>query len=168
MPHGSMPNDIRNSQFAASKDGAMASLLVDEHIDPRIGQRLSRLGHSIETVRSFSKNKAGDGWPDEEVVKFAIKKSWMIVTANATDFMQLAKQYPHHPGIILCSPDHPWWQVAKRIDSEIREAGGNLFGQIMNLTARPSKSSKSRAPTADSASAKKKPASGPTKGRRRS
>jgi predicted nuclease of predicted toxin-antitoxin system len=115
----------------------MAVILTDEHIDPRICQQLSLLGHQIKTVRSYSVNKSGDAWSDEQIIRFAIKHGWITLTENASDFCQLAKQYPHHPGIILTDPDHLWSQAAKRIDKAIREAGGSLYGQVVNLTARP-------------------------------
>jgi hypothetical protein len=114
----------------------MAQFLADEHVDPRICADLRLVGHEVETVRGYSASKTGDGWPDEQVLKFAIDKKLAIITSNECDFCRLAKTYTWHYGIILVNPDHPPDQVAKRIDAAARSQS-SLRSTIIKLTASP-------------------------------
>lgn len=116
----------------------MADILADEHIDPRICADLRLLGHRVETVRSYSSSKSGDGWSDEEVLKFAIDHKFSVLTANESDFCQLAKKYGWHYGLIIINPDHPPRETAKRIDSAVRD-NSPIRSKIIKLTTPPKK-----------------------------
>lgn len=84
-------------------------LLLDEHHDPWVAERLRHLGHDVVAVTERDDLR---GRPDEEVFAVAADERRAIVTENARDYIPLAKAWAasdiHHSGVIVTRPGrHP-------------------------------------------------------------
>lgn len=84
-------------------------LLLDEHHDPQVAQRLRALGHDATAVAEREDLR---GRPDPDVFAAAIAEGRAVVTENASDYAPLAAgsvaDELHHYGVILTSPArHP-------------------------------------------------------------
>ncbi len=117
-----------------------ASFLADEQFDVRVNARLRAKGHDVVTVRSLSDSKSGDGWSDELVLSEAVRLRRIILTDNVRDFRRLAREYPHHEGIVLCAVEDPAAK-ANRIDRLVREqmrqrGTARLTGQVIDARPR--------------------------------
>lgn len=70
---------------------------LDEHIDPSVARALRRHGIDVTTT-----NEAGlRARDDESQLRFARAHRRVIVTRDR-DFLRLAAEGRHHPGIIFC------------------------------------------------------------------
>jgi predicted nuclease of predicted toxin-antitoxin system len=89
----------------------MARLYADEQF-PRIAtEHLRSLGHDVLTVQ-----EAGNaGKSDPEVLEFAISTDRLILTQNRRDFVKLHRENPEHPGMVICSDNKNFVQLAERI-----------------------------------------------------
>jgi len=56
-------------------------VLLDENIEPRVGQLLQREGYEAEHVRDALTR----GTPDEDVLAYAVRHDCVLVTADVTD-----------------------------------------------------------------------------------
>jgi len=123
----------------------MAEIFADEDVPYRLQDCLRRLGHAVTTVRQFCEDKAGDAWPDEEVLRFACERRWIVLTFNVTDFQQLAAYHPGHFGIVLAEVEDDKKAQARRIDQLLR-AAVDVRGLVIDarLSAIPPKRRKRR------------------------
>ena len=115
-----------------------ARFLADEHFDFRVCDRLRAMGHDVLTVRQANESKFGDGWPDPQVLSFAIEQNRIVLTENVSDFKYLHIAMPWHKGIIACSkfPAKPA-KMAKHIErilGETLDEHVTATGQWMRLT----------------------------------
>jgi hypothetical protein len=101
----------------------MAELFADEDVPYRLQDCLRLLGHQVATVRQFCQNKAGDAWPDEEVLNFACQRRWTLLTFNVEDFQRLATLNSGHFGIILGEVESNKKAQARRIHSLLGDIG---------------------------------------------
>jgi len=113
----------------------MAELFADEDVPFRLQDCLRLLGHEVATVRQFCEDKAGDAWPDDEVLKFACERHWAVLTFNTDDFQQLAARNPGHYGILLGEVEEDKKRQARRINKLIR-AAGDLRGLVIDARAK--------------------------------
>lgn len=83
----------------------MADLFADEDVPFPLQEQLRRCWHNVDTVRNHCRNPRGDGWGDEEVLRFAKERGWVTITCNADDFQALHHSCPWHSGIIIIKRD---------------------------------------------------------------
>lgn len=80
-------------------------------------EALRSLGHNVLTTSDTG--KSGHAIPDDEVLSFATKENRVVLTFNRRDFIRLHNENPGHAGIIVCSYDPNFEQLAKRIHDAI-------------------------------------------------
>jgi predicted nuclease of predicted toxin-antitoxin system len=71
-------------------------LLLDHDVPAGLSHLLEELGHTVTILRKVLPNETAD----ESVLQFAYDNDCVLLTCNRDDFLQLAKQKPHH-GIII-------------------------------------------------------------------
>jgi hypothetical protein len=62
---------------------------------------LQRLGHDVHT--SYDAGLANQRVEDQKVLEFAHQQSRAVLTINRKHFLNLHRQNPNHPGIVICS-----------------------------------------------------------------
>ena len=70
--------------------------LLDHDVPEDLSHLLEQLGHNVTLLRKVLPEDASD----RSVLQFAHDKGCLLLTCNRDDFLQLAKQKPHH-GIIV-------------------------------------------------------------------
>ena len=96
----------------------MAQLYSNENFPLPVAQELRRLGHDVLTVQESG--NAGLAMSDEAVLRFATEKSRSLVTLNRKHFIRLHEKGRMHAGIIVCTFDPDFVELAHRIDNAIR------------------------------------------------
>ena len=91
----------------------MARLYANEHFPARAVAELRRWGHDVMTVQETG--RANLRWPDDEVLKFATAANRIVVTLNRQDFSRLHEADFHHAGIIACTRNENFAELAARI-----------------------------------------------------
>ena len=59
---------------------------------------------------------------DPEVLAFATRRGWTVLTLNRRHFVRLHEQHPKHSGIIVCTFDANFTRQAERIHAELQKA----------------------------------------------
>ncbi len=113
----------------------MARLYSNENIPFPVVEELRNLGHDVLTV--FETGKAGQSWPDESVLEFAMFEGRCVLTVNRRHFVRLHGLRPDHAGIIVCTFDPDFGALAARIAAEINRCD-RLAGQLLRVN-RPAK-----------------------------
>jgi hypothetical protein len=91
----------------------VAELYANENVPFPVVAELRRLGHDVLTTQEVG--KAGQAFPDEEVLKLAIAQGRALVTLNRKHFIRLHAGHSNHCGIIVCSFDADFVGQAQRI-----------------------------------------------------
>ena len=99
----------------------MASLYADECFPLPVVAELRRLGHDLLTTEEAG--RARQKKSDADQLQFAISVRRAILTYNRNHFCWLHRQQPDHSGIIVCSQDSDFAELALRIDAEILQSG---------------------------------------------
>lgn len=99
----------------------MARLYSNENFPLPAVLELEKLGHDVLT--SFESGRAGQRIPDPKVLEFAVQQKRILVTLNRRHFIKLHEQNPDHFGIIVCTFDPNFVELAARIDSELKFIG---------------------------------------------
>lgn len=107
-----------------------ASLYVDENMPRAVVEALRRLGHDVLTC--YEAGNAGQGVPDEEVLRFATEHGRAVLTMNRRDFFRLDRQSRDHAGIVACTEDADCERQATRIHQAIT-AVGDLRGKVVRV-----------------------------------
>ena len=97
-------------------------LYSNENFPLPVVEELRRLGCDITTVTETG--RAGQAWPDEEVLAYAIAESRALLTINRKHFFRLHRTTPAHAGIIACTFDTDFAGQAARIHSALTTAEG--------------------------------------------
>ena len=108
----------------------MARLFSDENFPFPVVIELRQLGHDAASIQE--RGKAGEGTPDDEVLKIAINEARAVLTINRKDFIRLHRQSDRHAGIIVCTYDPDYSGQAARIHAAI-EACPDLDGQLIRV-----------------------------------
>jgi len=81
-------------------------LLLDEHVDPRIAERLRERGHDVVAVTQRSDLL---GATDEDLFEIAVEERRAVVTYDLAGFRALATEQiieeGHHFGVVLLHPE---------------------------------------------------------------
>ena len=108
----------------------MARFYTDEQFPFPVVEFLRSLGHDVLTVQEAG--NANKGIPDPEVLAFAISQNRTVLTLNRRDFIRLHKLQPMHAGIVVCTKDDNWEDLAVRIDQAISSVK-ILAGQLIRV-----------------------------------
>jgi len=108
----------------------VALLYADEHFPAQVVTALRRLRHGVRTVQEDG--QAGLKWPDAEVLRRAMELGRAVLTLNRRDFIRLHRQNPNHAGIIACTQNLDFTQLAERIDAAIATEA-TLAGRLIRV-----------------------------------
>ena len=108
----------------------MARLYTNENFPLQAAARLRTLGHDVLTTQDASKANLALG--DEEVLTFATAAGRAVVTLNRRHFVRLHQKQPEHAGIVVCSFDPEFEDLADRVDRELR-AAPDLKGVLLRV-----------------------------------
>jgi len=72
------------------------NFLLDNDVPEELSYLLEHLGHQVSRVREALPRAA----PDAAVLDYAFHHELIVITCNRDDFLQLARQRPHH-GIVI-------------------------------------------------------------------
>lgn len=96
----------------------MARLYTNENFPLPAAARLRLLGHDVLTTQEAA--KASQALTDEEVLAFAVAEERAVVTLNRKHFARLHRESPAHCGIVVCSFDPEFEDLADRVDRALR------------------------------------------------
>ncbi len=106
----------------------MANLLLDEDVDVRLAEYLTRLGHDVVTVSGLGMWST----PDHDVLLFAAQANRAVVTRNRNDFYALHAASANPAGIVVIRSANNIQQLAERIDRRVRREEP-LTGKIFQV-----------------------------------
>lgn len=112
----------------------MFRLYSNENFPLPVVEELRRLGCDVTTV--MESGRAGQAWPDGEVLDYATSENRALLTLNRKDFFRLHRAEASHAGIVACTMDADFEGQARRI-FEALTAAGELRGQLLRVN-RPS------------------------------
>lgn len=108
----------------------MARLYSNENFPFPVVQELRRLGHDIKTIQDTG--LAGQATSDEAVLDFACQENRALITLNRKHFIRLHNESNDHCGIIVCTFDPNFINLAHRIHVAIT-AQANLFKLLIRI-----------------------------------
>ena len=108
----------------------MARLYSNENFPFPVVEELRRLGHDVLTV--LETGHAGQAWPDEEVLAFATGEQRALLTLNRKHFFRLHHLKPAHSGIVACTFDANFVELAARIHAAVSPSMA-LSGQLLRI-----------------------------------
>jgi hypothetical protein len=76
--------------------------------------------------------KGEQAMPDEAVLEFAATEERVLLTFNRKHFIRLHLANPDHAGIVVCTFDTNFVDLARRIDNEL-EKMTHYAGQLMRV-----------------------------------
>ena len=107
----------------------MANLLADENLPFPTVLALRNLGHNIQTLADLG--LAGSGIPDDDVLRMATALQRCVVTFNRVDFIRLHQQITIHAGIVICTFDTNYVDLAARIHAVLADI--EPTGQLLRV-----------------------------------
>ena len=112
----------------------MFRLYSNENFPLPVVEELRRLGCDVTTV--LETGRAGQAWPDEEVLRYATAENRVLLTLNRKHFIRLHRAQVPHAGIVVCTVDADFPGQASRIHAALT-AAGEIRGQLLRVN-RPS------------------------------
>ncbi len=108
----------------------MIKLYADEDFNNLAVKILREMGYDIKTTQDVG--KAGQGIDDKTQLVYAAYERRAILTHNHKDFNKLHAIH-EHSGIISCTHNRDYQQLAQRIDEKIKEVE-QLDNQLIRVT----------------------------------
>jgi uncharacterized protein with PIN domain len=108
----------------------MARLYTNENFPLQAAARLRLLGHDVLTTQDAG--NANRSLTDEEVLAFSKREERAVITLNRRHFVRLHEAHPDHSGIIVCTFDPEFEDLADRIDRKLRGTP-DLAGQLVRV-----------------------------------
>lgn len=108
----------------------MARLYANENFPLPVVEALRIAGHDVLTVAETG--KAGQAYPDENVLEFADQDDRVLLTLNRKHFIRLHRGGFKHAGIVVCTVDPDFHGQASRIDATLK-ASVDLRGQLLRV-----------------------------------
>lgn len=108
----------------------MARLYANENFPLEAVVHLRAMGHDVVTTHDAG--KSNQAIEDDAVLRFANENSRSILTINRKDFIRLHRLYPDHCGIIVCTQNRDFLDLAARIDAAISEVD-ELVGKLVRV-----------------------------------
>ncbi len=72
------------------------NFLLDNDVPEDLSYLLEHLGHGVSRLREVLPGEASD----TAVLDYAFRRNLVVITCNRDDFLQLARERPHH-GIVI-------------------------------------------------------------------
>ncbi len=108
----------------------MASLYADENFPRPVSEKLRDMGHDVLTCQESG--RAGKEIPDEFVLAFAISTKRAVLTINRRHFKRLHREFPNHFGIINCTKNDEFDELAQRIH-QVLLAHPVMTGKLLHV-----------------------------------
>jgi predicted nuclease of predicted toxin-antitoxin system len=108
----------------------MMKLYADEDFNYLAVKTLKEMGYDVKTTQEAG--KAGQGIDDQAQLSYASSEGRAILTHNHKDFYKL-HTHNVHSGIISCTHNKDYQQLALRIDERIRNVL-QLDNQLIRVT----------------------------------
>ena len=108
----------------------MLRLYSNENFPLPVVEELRRLGCDVTTV--LESGRAGQAWPDDEVLGYASGENRALLTLNRKDFFRLQRTHPDHAGIVACTVDIDFPGQAQRIHAALTDAG-EMRGKLIRV-----------------------------------
>jgi predicted nuclease of predicted toxin-antitoxin system len=108
----------------------MARLYANETFPLPVVEALREAGHDVVTVAETG--KAGQAWPDDDVLEFATQDDRALLTLNRKHFIRLHRQDAHHAGIVVCTVDADFLGQAGRVHEAITSRP-DLHGELIRV-----------------------------------
>jgi predicted nuclease of predicted toxin-antitoxin system len=105
-------------------------LYADENFPLPAVQRLRRLGHDVLTLQESGKGE--QSIPDAAVLAFATEVDRAVLTLNRKDFIHLHRKNPRHAGILVCTFDSNFEDLAERVHQAL-QATDTLSQQLVRV-----------------------------------
>jgi predicted nuclease of predicted toxin-antitoxin system len=109
----------------------MAFLYSDENFPEPVCDLLRHLGHDVLTAQDAG--NANQQIPDDQVLAYATALGRAVLTLDRRDYIRLHKASNQHAGIIVCTQNPDFDQLAGRIDQALA-AQPDLAGQLIRIT----------------------------------
>jgi predicted nuclease of predicted toxin-antitoxin system len=108
----------------------IARLYSNENFPLPAVEALRRFGHDVVTSQEAGRSQ--EAIPDEDVLDFAISEGRAVITHNRRDFIQLHRERPAHPGIVVCTENPDFLTLAAKVHARI-ETLPSLVGQLVRI-----------------------------------
>jgi len=108
----------------------MARLYSDESFPLPVVEHLRQLGHDVLTI--FEDGKANQQYPDELVLADATVAQRAVLIFNRKHFKRLHQLSPLHGGIIVCTYNPDFVDLAQRIHEALQSCP-ILAGQLLRV-----------------------------------
>lgn len=108
----------------------MARLYANENFPLPAVEALRQLGHDVQTTAEAG--QAGVAASDEQVLARAAAEDRAVLTLNRRHFIRLHFEVPQHAGIIVCTFNPDFLELARRIDERLA-ATSILGGQLLRV-----------------------------------
>jgi hypothetical protein len=105
-------------------------LLADEDFPLPSVLRLRELGHDV--VTALEAGVANEETPDARLLELATNLQRALLTHNRRHFRRLHAAHPQHAGMILCTRDPNFAQLAQRVHDACG-AASSLDGQLIRV-----------------------------------
>ncbi|MBF0623496.1 MAG: DUF5615 family PIN-like protein [Magnetococcales bacterium] len=96
----------------------MVTFYSNENFPRPAVNALKELGYDV--VTSVESGNANRGIPDQDVLTYATKNAWAVLTMNRKDFIKLHDDNSNHHGIVVCHADPDFPRLAQRIHATIQ------------------------------------------------
>jgi hypothetical protein len=103
---------------------------TNENFPQPVVEELRRLGHDVITV--LESGHAGSAMPDKAVLEYATHHNRILVTMNRRHFIRLHGIQPSHKGIVVCTFDPNFTELAGRIHNTLMKAS-NVDGKLLRV-----------------------------------
>lgn len=97
----------------------MAKIYTNENFPQQRVEALRELGHDVLTTQDSG--KSNQAIPDEEVLAHATEQERILITFNRKHFIKLHRENNVHAGIIVCTVDVNFEDLAQRIHTALEE-----------------------------------------------
>ncbi len=108
----------------------MARIYTNENFPLAVTTILRNLGHDVLTTQEAGRSDLGI--PDEEVLSFAVSQKRILLTLNRRDFLRLHRLDSNHCGILICTENINFQELAARIQEAIEQCD-NFDKQLVRV-----------------------------------
>lgn len=108
----------------------MARIYSNENFPLAAVEALRALGHNV--VTSADAGNANRAIPDDDVLRYATQHQRAVLTLNRQDFISLHRRNPNHAGIIVCTFNPDFANLAKKIDAMLQSVT-TLDSQLLRV-----------------------------------
>lgn len=108
----------------------MARIYANENFPLPVVIELRRMGHDVLTVPETG--GANQAMTDAEVLSFARSENRVLLTFNRKHFIMLHLHQPNHAGMIVCTFNQNFVQLAALIDAALR-SNDPMSGKLVRV-----------------------------------